>query len=209
MGLVVDGAGAERWFLREGVRYLEGSEEIRMTMRLGTAVLMAGMAVSGWGQAAPAAQSSMPEMHEHKASAPSTTLALVVGGKTTNLTVADLQGMPQRTVTVHNAHSKVDETYTGVAVSDLLAKQGVSADGVGAKRVYHSYVRAEGTDHYFVVFSAGEVEGAVHKGDVIVALTVDGKPLMEDGRFKLVGTEEMKPARWVRNLMALTFVTVE
>ena len=85
--------------------------------------------------------------------------------------------MPQRTVTVHNAHLKVDETYAGVAVSDLLAKQGVTADGAGAKQVYHSYVKAEGTDGYWVLYSASDMEGAVHKGEVIVALTVDRKPL--------------------------------
>ncbi len=147
--------------------------------------------------------------HEHKAAAPSMTLSVSVGGRTTSLSAADLLAMPQKTVAVHNAHSNADETYTGVAVSDLLAKYGVMAAGAGAKQVYHSYLRAEGTDHYWVVYSASEVEGAVHKGDVIVALTVDGKPLTEDGMFKLVSTEEQKPARWVRNLAALTFVTVE
>ena len=137
------------------------------------------------------------------------TLAVSVGGKATSLTAADLQAMPQKTVAVHNAHSNADETYSGVAVSDLLAKYGVTAAGPGAKQVYHSYLRAEGTDHYWVIYSASEVEGTVHKGNVIVALAVDGKPLAEDGMFKLVSTEEQKPARWVRNLMGLTFVTVE
>jgi hypothetical protein len=49
----------------------------------------------------------------------------------------------------------------------------------------------------------------MHAGDVIVALTLDGKPLTEDGAFKLVSTEDKRPARWVRNLMALTLVGVE
>ena len=155
------------------------------------------------------AQATMGEMHEHKAGVASTTLAVTVGGKTTTLTVAELQTMPQRTVTVHNAHLKVDETYSGVAVSDLLAKQGVTAEGAGARRVYRSYLKVEGTDGYWVLYSASEREGAVHKGEVIVALTVDGKTLGEDGKFKLVSTEEQKPARWVRNLMGLTLVAVE
>ncbi len=178
------------------------------------AVLVMGGATQVWGQAGgdrmpPDKMASETMAHEHKAGVPSTTLMVTAGGKTTTLTVADLQGMPQRTVTVHNAHSKVDETYAGVAVSDLLAKQGVTAEGAGAKRVYRSYVKAEGTDGYWVLYSASEVEGAVHKGEVIVALTADGKALGEDGRLKLVSTEEMKPARWVRNLKGLSFVTVE
>ena len=147
--------------------------------------------------------------HAPKAATPSMTLAVSVDGKTTSLTAADLQAMPQKTIAVHNAHSNADETYSGVALGDLLAKYGVTAAGTGAKRVYHSYVRAEGTDHYWVIYSASEVEGAVHKGDVIVAISRDGKPLGEDGMFKLVASEEQKPARWVRNLQALTLVTVE
>jgi hypothetical protein len=178
-----------------------------MRVLAGALVWMA-VAGSGWAQAAPAAE--MQEMHEHKASPPSTTLTLMVGGKTTSLSVADLQAMPQRTLTVHNAHTQVDETYMGVALSDLLAKQGVTtADAAASRRVYHSYVRAEGTDLYWVLYSASEVEHAIHKGDVIVAVTMDGKPLGEDGKFKLVASEEQKPARWVRNLQSLTFVTVE
>jgi hypothetical protein len=182
-----------------------------MKMLAGVMMLVATGLVSGWGQTMPGGTRAEPmgEMHEHQAAAPSVSLALVAGGKTTTLSVADLQAMPQRTLTVHNAHTRVDETYVGVALSDLLGKQGVTADGAGAKRVYHSYVRAEGTDGYWVVYSASEVEGAIHKGDVIVAVTMDGKPLAEDGRFKLVASEEQKPARWVRNLKTLTFVTVE
>jgi hypothetical protein len=175
---------------------------------LAGALLWMAVAGTGWAQAAPPA--GMQETHEHKAAAPSTTLALVVNGKTTTLSVADLQAMPQRTLTVHNAHTQVDETYMGVALSDLLAKQGITtADAAGSRRVYHSYVRAEGTDHYWVLYSASEVEHAIHKGDVIVAVSMDGKPLADDGKFKLVATEEQKPARWVRNLQSLTFVTTE
>ena len=170
------------------------------------AIVLGATMMGIWAQA-PAIQ--MAGTHEHKPSVASATLAVTVGGKTTALSVADMQAMPQRTVTVHNAHLKMDESYTGVAISDLLAKQGVTADGAGAKQVYHSYLKAEGTDGYWVLYSASEMEGAVHKGEVIVALTVDGKPLGEDGRFKLVSTEEQKPARWVRNLMSLTFVTAE
>jgi hypothetical protein len=42
-----------------------------------------------------------------------------------------------------------------------------------------------------------------------VALTMGGKPLGYDGQLKLVSSEDKKPARWVRNLMAVTLVGVE
>ena len=159
------------------------------------------------GQATPA--TGMDEHHEHKTKVPSNTLAVIAAGKTATLTVADLQAMPQRTLVVHNGHSNVDESYTGVGLSDLLAKYGLTLDNGGAKQVYHSYVRAEGTDHYFVLFSATELEDKVHTGDAIVALTVDGKPLAEDGKFKMVLAGEKRPARWVTNLASLSIVTVQ
>jgi hypothetical protein len=175
---------------------------------IGLVVLMMGVAATGVAQTQGAAP-AMAEMHAHKASVTSTSLKLTVEGKTVTLTPEQLAAMPQQKITAHNGHSNVDEVYTGVAVSELLAKQGVTMAGDGAKRVYRSYLRATGTDKYWVMYSASEVEGAMHLGDVIVALTVDGKPLTEDGRFKLVSTEDKRPARWVRNLESLVFVTVE
>jgi hypothetical protein len=167
-------------------------------------ILGAGVLFAGCGLA-----HGQMEAHTHKAGVPSTTLTVAVAGKTVTLTAAALAAMPQRRIVAHNGHSNVDETYMGVAVSDLLAKEGVALAGDGAKKIYQSYLRAEGTDHYFVLYSCSEVEGDMHAGEVIVALTLDGKPLTEDGAFKLVSTEDKRPARWVRNLTALTLVGVE
>ncbi len=167
--------------------------------------LMLGIAGVASGQAAP----STMEHHEQKVKIPSRNLAITASGKTSTLSLADLQAMPQRTIVVHNGHSNVDESYTGVGLSDLLTKCGYTLENNGAKKVYHSYVRAEGTDKYFVLYSAAELEPGLHTGDAIVALTVNGKPLTEDGQFKFVAEGEKKPARWVTNLSSLTIVTVE
>ena len=160
--------------------------------------------VSTPAQSAPAA-----EHHEHKTKVSSTSLLLAAAGKTVTFKLADLQAMPQRTLIVHNGHSNVDETYTGVGLDDLLAKLGYTADAAGQKRILHSYLKAEGTDHYFVLFSAAELEPTLHTTDSIVALTLDGKPLTEDGQFKMIVQGEKKPARWVTNLSSLTLVTLE
>ena len=172
-----------------------------------TIVAALGSGFAAGQAAAPAA--GMEEHHEHKTKVASTSLTVTAAGKTATLTPADLKAMPQRTVVVHNGHSNVEETYTGVGLSDLLAKYGLTLDNGGAKQVYHSYVRAEGTDHYFVLFSATELEDKVHTGDAIVALTIDGKPLTEDGKFKMVLAGEKRPARWVTNLSSLSIVTVQ
>ena len=156
-------------------------------------------------------QAPMEPMHEHhdsKPSVPSKSLVVTVNGKAAALSVTDLQAMPQRTLTVHNGHSNVDETYSGVGLGDLLEKYGMTLKGDGAQQIYHSYVRAEGTDGYWVLYSASELEFGLHIGDAVVALSVDGKPLGADGEFKMVSADEKKPARWVRNLKALTVVTL-
>ena len=168
-------------------------------------VLLVGTAGMARTQTAPKPM----EHHEEKAAARSTTLVVTLDGKSTTLTLDEVKAMPQRTLTVRNGHSSVDETYTGVGLSDLLAKFGLTLDGVGAKRVYHSYVRAEGTDKYWVLYSTSEVETGLRTTDAIVALTLNSKPLEADGAFKMVAAGEKKPARWVRNLAALTVVTVE
>lgn len=151
----------------------------------------------------------MAEHHEHKAKVASTALRVTAKGKTTTYSLADLQSMPQRTLVVHNGHSNVDESYTGVGLSDLLAKAGYSLEHGGQKLILHSYVRAEGTDRYFVLYAAAELEPGLHTDDSIVALTLDSKPLGEDGQFKMIVAGDQKPARWVTNLDSLTVVTLE
>lgn len=181
----------------------------RMLVAAGLVGLLAGGVQAGKAQAAPAAEPMATEHHEAKPGVPSKTLAVTAFGKTAQLSLADVQAMPQRTLVVHNGHSNVDETYSGVGLSELLAKYGLTLEGGGAKKVYHSYVRAEGTDGYWVLYSASELEAALHTGDAIVAISLNGKPLETDGAFKIVAGAEKKPARWVRNLRALTIVAVD
>jgi hypothetical protein len=160
-------------------------------------------------QAAQSGQTaSMPE-HAHTTSAPSTNLTLTIDGKATTLSIADLQAMPQKTVTVHNEHLKVDETYSGVSLGDLLAKYGFPVDKTTHRKMLRSYITAEGTDKYWVLYSVTEIEPSEHNADVIVATMLAGKPLGEDGQLKLVSTADKKPQRWVRNLTSITVKTAE
>jgi hypothetical protein len=145
-----------------------------------------------------------------KAPAPnSTSLMLMIDGKMTTLTPAELKAMPQKSVKVHNEHTKMDETYSGVPLGDLLAKYGFVVDQSTHRKMLRSYIKAEGTDKYWVLYSLTEVEGSEHDGDVIVTLSMDGKGLGADGDLKLISTADKKPQRWVRNLAAITLVSVE
>ncbi len=147
--------------------------------------------------------------HVHAPTPPSTSLTVTVDGKAATLSVAELAAMPQKTVTVYNEHMKADETYTGVLLGDLLAKYGLPVDKTTHRKMLRSYIVAEGMDKYWVLYSVTEIEGSEHNGDVIVATSVGGKPLGEDGQFKLVDSEDKKPQRWVRNLSAITVKSAE
>jgi hypothetical protein len=159
-------------------------------------------------QAAPKAESAMTE-HDHAPAPASTKLTLTIDGKATMLSVAELQAMPQKTVTVHNEHTKMEETYTGVLLGDLLAKYGLPVGIATHRKMLRSYLVAEGTDKYWVLYSVTEVESSEHSGEVIVATSMGGKPLGEDGQFKLIDNGDKKPQRWVRNLSAITVKSAE
>ena len=139
---------------------------------------------------------------------PSTALTVEALGHAITLSLADLQAMPQTTVTAFNAHNKQTETYSGPLVADVLAKAGLSLSGATQRQVLDSYVLASGTDGYFVIFSGVEVQPGLQKTQTIVAIARSGQPLSVTGAFQLIDPADAKPARWVRNLNALRVMAV-
>ena len=82
-------------------------------------------------------------------------------------------------------------------------------DASHAGKDFRLYIVAEGSDGYQVVYSIGEVTPDVHDGTVLVADTVDGKSLGNNGLFQLVATGEKRPARWVRNLVGIRVLAAQ
>jgi hypothetical protein len=116
----------------------------------------------------------------------------------------ELKAVPHISVTIHNSHANADETYSGVRLSDLLAKLGAPLGNELRGKALAAYVVATGSDGYKAVLSLGEVDPSFHPGEVLVADTMDGKPLdAHSGPFKLVVTEDKRPARSVRNLVSI------
>lgn len=155
------------------------------------------------------AQTPAMAEHEHAKTPVSSSLTLTIDGKATVLTLAELHALPQKTVTVHNEHTKAEESYSGVVLGDLLAKYGFAVGKATQRKMLRSYLIATGMDKYWVLYSATEVEASEHSGDVLIALAVDGKPLGEDGMLKLISSDDKKPQRWVRNLTAITLKAAE
>ncbi len=179
---------------------------ISRMIRSRVVLLLAAITIATTSPVLRAQTQSMPA---HTKAPASTELKLTVEGKATTLSVADLASMPQKTVTVHNEHTKADETYAGVSLGDLLSKYGLPVDQSTHRKMLHSYISAEGTDKYWVLYSLTEIESSEHNADVLIATSMAGKPLGDDGRLKLVSTGDKKPQRWVRNLAAITVVTVQ
>jgi hypothetical protein len=148
---------------------------------------------------------------EHSApSIPSTQLSIkTYDGKTLTLSPDQFAALPHKSVAVFNAHSKAQEQYAGVPLADLLSQVGVPLGESVRGKLFLIGVIATGSDGYSVLYSLAEVDPAIHTGEVIVADTLNGQKLGKDGAFKMVSSEERRPARWVRNLTSITVVKVQ
>lgn len=153
---------------------------------------------------------SAQDMEHHSPPAvPSTHLKIQgLDGKSITLSPEEFAALPHKTVSVFNSHSKANEKYSGVALTDLLAKVGVPLGEQVKGKLFLTGIVAEGTDNYDVLYALAEVDPSIHAGEVIVADSVDDHKLEKDGAFKMVSTEEKRPARWVRNLASITVVEV-
>jgi hypothetical protein len=147
------------------------------------------------------------DMQMTKPAVPAGPLKITFGDKSSTWTTATLAALPHKTITVYNEHAKVNQTYSGVELIDLLTPLGVDAKAHG--KGLRMYLVAEGSDGYQVVYSIGEVTPDVHDGTVMVADTLDGKPIAENGPIQLVTTGEKRPARWVRNLVSVRVRTAD
>lgn len=154
---------------------------------------------------------SAQEMDHHsRSTVPSTRLEINgLDGASITLSPAEFAALPHKTVSVFNAHSKTNEEYSGVALTDLLAKVGVPLGEKVRGQLFLTGIIAAGTDNYRVLYALAEVDPSIHAGDVLVADSVDRHKLENDGAFKMVSTEEKRPARWVRNLASITVIEVK
>ncbi|HEX4155322.1 MAG TPA: hypothetical protein VHY48_06890 [Acidobacteriaceae bacterium] len=163
-----------------------------------------------------AAQMPAPHNTDHDAAAmpskppvpPSHSLTVTFEGHTTAFKIEDLLALPQVTVHVHNAHRNTDETYSGPLLADVLARAGLVASRETEPLILHSSVIATGTDHYFVLYSAAEVEPMFSRSQVIVAVMKSGLPDTEGGMIQLINTDGAKPARWVHGLTDLNVMSI-
>ena len=129
--------------------------------------------------------------------------------KPLTLSLDDLRRLPRETVSVKNEHAGKDEVYEGTSLAGLLKQAGVAQGARLRGKAMATCVVAEGSDGYRVVFSLAELDSDFEDSGVIVADTVDGKPLDEKlGPLRLVAPHDKRPARWVRMLRSIQVVNV-
>ncbi len=141
------------------------------------------------------------------APSPSTTL-IVAGdvGTALSLTATDLKALPRARVEVKTEDGTTN-VYEGVLVGELLKRAGAPVGAQLRGDAVASYVVASASDGYQVVFSIAELDPAFTSNDIMVADTVDGKPLFgNQGAFRIVAPKDSRGARSIRMLQRIEVV---
>jgi hypothetical protein len=156
----------------------------------------------------PLVPTSLPS--HSKVIAAAASLVLMGSDNSKLLDAVALKRLQHKTITVHNPHENVDETYSGVLLIELLKQVGAPVGKDVHGKALAEYVVATGSDGYKAVLALAEIEPDFHPGDVLVADAMDGKPLdSKTGPFRLVVTEDKRPARSVRNLVSVELKSAE
>lgn len=139
-----------------------------------------------------------------------TASSLTIGGDVATpltISVADLEKMPQTTLTVVNPHNHKPEKYQGVPLDTLLQHCGVPHGEAIRGKWMTAYLVVTAADGYRVVYSLAELDPGFLDSNVLVADQMNGAPLgPREGPLKLVAPRDKRPARWVRMLKSITVV---
>ena len=137
-------------------------------------------------------------------------LTVVGPGKTLTLSAKDWAALPKATLKATNPHDKTTSTYSGVLLRDLLHQVGVPTGEAMRGKELANCVRLTASDGYVAVFALAELEPSIRDEDVLVADSVDGKPLGGSrGPLQLIVPGDKRPARWIRMLTRVEVVSMK
>ncbi len=129
----------------------------------------------------------------------------VTGEVTTplDLKYADLQQYKQTDVIRKDRDGK-DHTYSGVVLSEILHKAGVTLGKDLKGENLTKYILVTASDGYQVAFALAELDKDFTDRMIILADMMDGKPLpVGDGPFRMIVQDEKKPARCIKQVTAI------
>src|SRR5262245_2083312 len=145
------------------------------------------------------------------ATAPAAASTLTLDGDVTTpltLSPADLKSMPRAVAETQDEGRTVK--YEGVLVAELLKRAGLPLGNDLRGNAVATYVLASASDGYQVVFSLAELDPGFTGSEIIVADSVDGKPLFAyQGAFRIVAPKDKRGARSIRMLERLQVVRLK
>ena len=125
--------------------------------------------------------------------------------KPVTLSPADLKAYPRTTVTLQEDGRSI--LYEGVLLGEVLLRAGAPLGSELRGNNMASCVLARARDGYQVVFSLAEVDPAFTGSQIIIADTIDGKPLFDyQGPLRIVAPGDRRGARSIRMLDRLEIV---
>ncbi len=149
-----------------------------------------------------------PAIAQAPAAASTEAASLLIGGDVTqplSLQPTELKTMARTTVTVSEEGREIK--YEGVLVGELLKRAGAPVGRDLSGKAVATYVRASAKDGYQVVFSLAELDPGFTSNDIIVADTIDGKPLFDyQGPLRIVAPHDKRGARSIRMLQRIEVV---
>jgi DMSO/TMAO reductase YedYZ molybdopterin-dependent catalytic subunit len=124
--------------------------------------------------------------------------------KPLTLRVEDISKLPQMKLTAKDRDGN-DHEYSGAALHEVLKAAGVTLGSQLRGENLAKYVLVTAADNYQVVYALPELDPEFTNDAVLLATTVDGKPLPKgEGPFRLVNPADKKHARWIREIKSIT-----
>ena len=123
-------------------------------------------------------------------------------------TQSELHKLPRVEIRIKDPHDPGKEiVYSGTPWSEVLKAGGLLLDSgmAGIRETVTMTVLVEAADGYRAVFSLAELDPELTDRVVLLADTKDGQPLPpREGPFRIIVPGEKRPARWVRQVTAVT-----
>lgn len=146
-----------------------------------------------------------PALHVNAQEAAPASIALSGTETATTLTRDALSSLPSVTQDVRFQTSKGIQggRFTGVSLWAVLDRAGLlKAEGHNdaLRRVFE----VRGRDGYAILFSVGEIAPDFGNTPIILALSLDGKPLPASDGIRLIVPGDAKGARNVRDVVSIT-----
>ncbi|MFD1258615.1 molybdopterin-dependent oxidoreductase [Mucilaginibacter terrae] len=125
------------------------------------------------------------------------------------LTKAMFANMKQ-VVVMAKAHDEKVHRYSGVPLTDILAKAGVMMGDSAKKKTIMTYIVVTAADNYKAIYTLPEIDLLFANRTIILADRTDKKPLpSESGPFQIIVPGEKKHARWMRQVTSIHVVRVK